>query len=343
MVRVALVGFFAFLVAAVSSGASAQSPVCTDLQRQYIAAGGGARGGGNAGVLARQVAEYQAAARAHSCTGRLFFGPRPSPHCPQIMGTLSRLQQQLAAARPSARNGANIGQIRAWMTQYGCSVPQTGGARTQWAAGARTLCVRLCDGYYFPISTGGTRRDRVKVEAEACQSMFAQPDQAALFLQRAQDDVATAVSVDGKLRYGEQPFAFQYREKFDSACHAQLQSGISALQARYMDALGELPQRPARSARVQSAVVAFPIPNLAPRARGEDPETIAMRAGGFSFAPKDVEVAAAPRMRMVGDDFYRDLYDPDLPPVEVSEHRAPLGFDLISNARAAHEAETATQ
>ena len=83
--------------------------------------------------------------------------------------------------------------------------------------GARqTLCVRLCDGYAFPIGGLSSSRD-LGVHRTACDTSC--PGAAtALFTQRpGEDDIAQAVSLGGQ-RYGALRTAFTYREKQVPAC-----------------------------------------------------------------------------------------------------------------------------
>ena len=61
-------------------------------------------------------------------------------------------------------------------------------------AGAyRTLCVRVCDGYYFPISYA-TNRSHFNIDAAVCQSMYP-PGEASLYVHRTTgEDARQAVS-----------------------------------------------------------------------------------------------------------------------------------------------------
>ena len=64
----------------------------------------------------------------------------------------------------------------------------------QEATTYRTLCVRTCDGYYFPMSYA-TKRSRFKTDAAVCKSMYP-PGEAALYFHRTTgEDAAQAVSL----------------------------------------------------------------------------------------------------------------------------------------------------
>jgi hypothetical protein len=319
------------------------------LVRQYaVAASTGGGGGLSAEQVARQLTKQQTAASANGCGG-FNAGARPGPNCPAILSAIRQLQRQLVAAQASA-NGAPIAgpspaAIRQRLASNGCGVPI---AEPTLASGfaiggaVRTICVRLCDGYYFPISSLG-RRDRFKTDAEACQSMYA-AGQAELFVQRRRDDVTTAVSLDGKLLYSEQPYAFLFKQGFNPVCQAQLKFGLAALGTRYYDALKIMPPPMTKPGGTVAASVYWLPPRLRPGAVGEDPETIAVRAGRLESlfrAPVDEATAIAGvelSVRRVGETWYADLYDPDKPPLPRPAHRPPLGFDLIGAAMAAEPA-----
>jgi hypothetical protein len=80
----------------------------------------------------------------------------------------------------------------------------------------RTLCVRTCDGYYFPISYS-TVPGKFADDEAMCQRMCPATE-AVLFSHRNPgEDVARAVSASGKA-YSELPSAFSYRKQFNAAC-----------------------------------------------------------------------------------------------------------------------------
>lgn len=255
---------------------------------------------------------------------------------------MSRLNQLQGLARGGSTNGQSPEGIRRWLVQNGCQVPRTDRASPQAnttqattqgnstrSATGRTLCVRLCDGYYFPIASQSSR-DRIKTDAAVCQSMHAAEGQAELFVERRLGDVGAAASADGK-RYGDLDHAFRFREAYIPACHAQLKQGIAALQSRYRDAVESLPS-PDPDATVKR-LTAYPLPRLRPTDVGEDPETIASRFGSLALA--DMKRGAAAQhspVRRVGDEYYAQIYDPDAPPAEGPQHRPPLGFDLLGAA-----------
>jgi hypothetical protein len=79
----------------------------------------------------------------------------------------------------------------------------------------RTLCVRMCDGYYWPISSTASRRDFGR-DAKLCKSGCS--SEARLFFQgKAEADAATMVDLSGRV-YARLPTAFKYRKSISSDC-----------------------------------------------------------------------------------------------------------------------------
>jgi len=80
----------------------------------------------------------------------------------------------------------------------------------------RTLCVRTCDGYYFPISYS-TMPTRFDDDAKTCQAMCPASEAVLYTHKNPGEDVSQAVSTTGRL-YTELPNAFAYRKAFNPSC-----------------------------------------------------------------------------------------------------------------------------
>lgn len=84
--------------------------------------------------------------------------------------------------------------------------------------GFRTMCVRMCDGYYWPISTS-TVRGRFQADAQKCESSCNAPTK--LFYVRGIGTPAEfMIDLEGK-PYAQMPKAFLYREKFLPDCRCK--------------------------------------------------------------------------------------------------------------------------
>ena len=80
----------------------------------------------------------------------------------------------------------------------------------------RTVCVRTCDGYYFPISFE-TTPDRFRDDEAACQRMCPAAEVQLYTYHNPGEEMSQAVSLNGRL-YTELPAAFQYRKALSPAC-----------------------------------------------------------------------------------------------------------------------------
>jgi hypothetical protein len=80
----------------------------------------------------------------------------------------------------------------------------------------RTICVRSCDGFYFPISFA-TTQDRFRDDELTCQRMCPAAEASLYTYHNPGEEVSQAVSLNGRL-YTELPAAFQYRKALSSAC-----------------------------------------------------------------------------------------------------------------------------
>jgi Protein of unknown function (DUF2865) len=95
----------------------------------------------------------------------------------------------------------------------------------------RTICVRTCDGFYFPISYA-TNPARFREDEKICQRMCPAAE-VMLFSYRTQgEEVAQATSINGS-PYSSLPNAFKYRQEFNAACSCK-RAGQS-----WADALGK--------------------------------------------------------------------------------------------------------
>ena len=154
----------------------------------------------------------------------------------------------------------------------------------------RTVCVRICDGFFFPISTSTTAQNFSRDEA-VCKEKF--PDTAVeLFYhpQGLEDAMESAQSMSGQ-PYSSQPYAFRYRETYDASCkfdRRRLQQTLLQVTAQSPD--------------LRMSDVEFgqngPVPLRRP-ALGLDPETQMNLAGDFrpNALPLPPELVVDPQIR----------------------------------------------
>jgi hypothetical protein len=80
----------------------------------------------------------------------------------------------------------------------------------------RTVCVRTCDGYYFPISYS-TVQSRFGDDQRTCQRECPASEATLYTYRNPGEDIGQAVSLAGQ-PYTELPNAFHYRKEFNAAC-----------------------------------------------------------------------------------------------------------------------------
>ncbi len=204
-------------------------------------------------AIAKQQADLdrtEAQARKVGCAGQGFFSLFSgfSPQCgplnsqiDQMRGNLDRMMsdlEQLKSGNDSqqGQRTALIGQL----AQNNCGAQYTQAARatgpqgffeallgsggtilTPGGNGApvgtyRTVCVRTCDGFYFPISYS-TVPSRFAADAQACQQLCPAAPVALFTYHNPGEEIEQAVSVDGA-PYTALPNAFRYRKEMVTGC-----------------------------------------------------------------------------------------------------------------------------
>jgi Protein of unknown function (DUF2865) len=236
-------------LAACETSAFAQSATCVSLQNQWAAltrkdAG---RAGAYANAAQRQIAEMQrvsAYARQIGCDNRriLIFGSDPPAQCGALMARLSRMQANLAdlqARMDRSGGGASLDERRYQLQlaiRQNCGGGDPGGLldqptdanrldmpqpmdgsvmsdQGQAMGSGKPICVRLCDGYFFPLASLGNHGN---VEAvQMCQAQCPGAETEAFSM--GSDDIAQAVGEGGK-SYMELENALRYQKATVPGC-----------------------------------------------------------------------------------------------------------------------------
>lgn len=333
-------------------GALAQDDICTGLEAELASLEQGPAAGSvtnyrqyEAAVRRQRVELDRASAEAQrsGCMGGfLIFQPKPSAKCPPLMASIARMKAnlrrltasrdkystdpfQLSQRRSQVLSALAANRCGANYTAAGVPPPPSrngnfldmlfGNARLRgqndryYSPGGqfgtyRTLCVRTCDGYYFPISFS-TVPARFSTDEQTCQSMCPGSDVALYIYRNPGQEVDQMVSLAGE-PYSALPTAFRYRKEYDAACtcKAPASAALSPIAApANLTPMSPLPAAPA---------IILPKP-LARPVRGEDPETLANRAGDFSpkpVAPRSSDdtvaggAAGGQHIRIVGPKYY---------------------------------------
>jgi hypothetical protein len=96
----------------------------------------------------------------------------------------------------------------------------------------KTLCVRTCDGYYFPISYS-TVPSKFADDEKSCQQQCPAAE-VQLYSHRNSEDVTQAVSTSGR-SYTQLPNAFAYRKQFNPSCSCKAVGQTWAEALRQLD------------------------------------------------------------------------------------------------------------
>jgi hypothetical protein len=80
----------------------------------------------------------------------------------------------------------------------------------------RTVCVRSCDGFYFPISFA-TVPARFADDEKTCKALCPAADASLFAYRNPGEDMNSAVSINGQ-SYSSLPNAFRYRQEFNPSC-----------------------------------------------------------------------------------------------------------------------------
>jgi hypothetical protein len=105
----------------------------------------------------------------------------------------------------------------------------------------RTLCVRLCDGYYFPISSAATQ-DTLAHDADVCSASCG--TEARLFFHSSiGGDARSAVDFTG-MAYSSLPNAFRYRKTLVEDCRCRPQPWSQSEAVRHRAYAEDQPTQP---------------------------------------------------------------------------------------------------
>lgn len=108
--------------------------------------------------------------------------------------------------------------------------PYTYRFRTNPNVSYRTLCVRLCDGFYYPLSEASQPQSFLADE-QRCRSSCSSPTKLFYSL-NLDDDSEQMVALTGE-RYGELPNAFRYRTEYVDACTCKPKPWSAEAKAAY--------------------------------------------------------------------------------------------------------------
>jgi Protein of unknown function (DUF2865) len=188
----------------------------------------------------------------------------------------------------------------------------------------RTLCVRKCDGYYFPISFS-TTRDNFKRDTVACESMCPGTE-VELFTHKVPEEESEDMVSKAGVAYKAMSYAFAYRRdgvSSDPACRCQAVQGMAVLNDGAAGSSGIAGGGLMTAASQADAADMVPVPTQRPDLLA-DRESVADAAGSLTnddiiaiFEPQMAETSADSSIRVVGPVFLPD-------PSEAIELKVPV-------------------
>jgi hypothetical protein len=252
--RLAALAAITLMLSSGAMAQSDQEIRCMQLQQELSATQGGGGDGGALADLDQQIAQQdriyqgtQASMEDAGCYERLFIFGRALKRTPQCLNMndrvedarrqLARLQGQRQSLQRGGGNRRRQAELQDALQRNGCSgaPPRSGGGGLfDFFGGSRepeyqtpiyrnidpngryrTICVRLCDGFYYPIhySIYGSQ---VAQDAEQCQQNCAAPAELYVYRNPGQE-IQQAISLSGSA-YMDLPVALKYRTEYIKGC-----------------------------------------------------------------------------------------------------------------------------
>jgi hypothetical protein len=160
----------------------------------------------------------------------------------------------------------------------------------------RTMCVRTCDGYFYPMSNAATLGDFER-DQKNCESSCPGTEMQVFYSRKLDGDPSDMTSAANGHPYRELPSAFLYKR----ADVSMPQCGCSAARDFSIVAGSAAPDRPQGEANpVSSSIISFPAPE-APKAASAEPDA------ATEPAVKEIPLSEEKRnVRVVGPRFLPD-------------------------------------
>ena len=151
----------------------------------------------------------------------------------------------------------------------------------------RTVCVRTCDGAYFPISFA-TVPARFQDDEKTCKQLCPATEATLFSYRNPGEDINQAVSINGQ-QYSASPNAFKYRTEFNPSC------GCKAVGQTWSDALKTIDDKSAAEQQGDIIVTEESAKKMArPPAPKAAPAAKKGAAGTTATAPVAVPAPDAP-------------------------------------------------
>ena len=178
------------------------------IDRQLAKAGGGSSGN------QKRIRQVQAALKRQNCGAAA--NPRNAAAKPNSEDAPRSLLARLF--NPQQTNAQTQSQDAVQTTKK--RAKSSGKRRIPSGGTFRTLCVRTCDGYFFPVSFATGKRQFAN-DAARCNEICPASETELYVYKNPGGDRSNMMSLAGDL-YSEQPFADRYKSEFVEGCSCRL-------------------------------------------------------------------------------------------------------------------------
>jgi len=312
-------GMALLALAALGGPAAAQSPSCdawrSELESLQGRSGGDPRAAQSAQRVGAELSQLTGQYRAMGCERAFGIFDSGPPQCGAIRAQLGQLQSQYAALQRQAQGGG-VEQRRAQLAaaiNNNCRAQPRGFFETIFGleprrgevdstlpeldpeqptepakprlGGPQTVCVRTCDGFFFPLSNNAGNPD------EMCQALCPGTETLAYGMS-AGGDVQNAASRSTGQPYSSLPNALKYTRSFDAACtcRGQGESWSAALKnAEYL-----LDKRKGDVILTEQRAAELSRPKLDPKAEAKKRGTAQQPAAAPGNAPEAADEKPMP-------------------------------------------------
>ncbi|CAA2100316.1 hypothetical protein MBUL_00609 [Methylobacterium bullatum] len=176
-------------------------------------------GANTARALQNEIGRLEAYYRTLSCEGGkfLFFDSRP-PQCGAVEQRIRALQAGYGADNgevTAARRRQLTAAIASSCAETGPKIVEGPVGEQRGRGGPQVVCVRTCDGAYFPMNNLPDGREGAN---ELCQALCPGTEAAAYSMPNGDDGLKQAASIKGSRAYVSLANAFKFQKSFTPDC-----------------------------------------------------------------------------------------------------------------------------
>lgn len=257
----------------------------------------------SARAMSENIQRLESAFVRNGCQRAMNAGQRLNRECRQLANQINRTRADYATLVEHANRGTQIANLRedvlrqiarfacnnASTVTFGNAAPAPSTNRggllqrlfgrlglsgndfvgDQWGYTGRptirTVCVRACDGYYWPVSYA-TVSEYLPNDAAVCSSQCPTADAQLFYYRNPGEEAEDMINLNGE-RYADLPYAFQYRREYNPSCGCRERINYGTIQfgGGDVEAGGEGAAGNGSESVIDFGEVSFPLPRRDPR------------------------------------------------------------------------------